>query len=130
MGKKLLSFLLALSLLFLPNGCAIAAENAEFSPNILIAYFSWAGHTKEIAQEIQAQTGGDLFEIQPETPYTDNINELSGIALQEQRDNVRPPLSTHGADMDKYVRVRSYKTIEQKNYYSNWSAVKSVTIKK
>lgn len=105
MGKKLLSFLLALSLLFLPNGCAIAAENAESSPKILIAYFSWAGHTKEIAQEIQAQTGGDLFEIQPEIPYTDNINELSGIALQEQRDNVRPPLSTHVADMDKYDYV-------------------------
>ena len=101
----MLSFLLALSLLFLPNGCAIAAENAESSSNILIAYFSWAGHTKEIAQEIQAQTGGDLFEIQPEIPYTDNINELSGIALQEQRDNVRPPLSTHVADMDKYDYV-------------------------
>ena len=102
MKKKLLSCFLVLILLLSSNIPIMAAENAESEPEILIAYFSWSGHTAQLAQEIHAQAGGDLFEIQPETPYTDNINELSGIALQELRNNARPPLCTHVPDMDKY----------------------------
>ena len=70
--------------------------------SILIAYFSWSGNTKQLAEEIQTQAGGELFEIIPETPYTENINELSGISLQEQRNDIRPPLSTQVDDMDQY----------------------------
>ena len=102
MKKKLLSCFLVLILLLSWNISVMAAENAESEPEILIAYFSWSGHAAQLAQEIHAQAGGDLFEIQPETPYTDNINELSGIALQELRNNARPPLCTHVPDMDKY----------------------------
>ena len=29
-----------------------------------------------------------------------------------------------------YVRVRTYKTVSKVNYYSGWSNVKSITIKK
>ena len=71
-------------------------------PSILIAYFSWSGNTKQLAELIQEQIGGELFEIVPETPYTDDINQLSGISLQEQRDNVRPPLSSVVEDMSNY----------------------------
>ena len=79
------------------------AESANLSEsNILIAYYSWSGNTRQLAGEIQTQTGGDLFEIMPETPYTEDINELSGISLQEQRDHVRPALSTHVEDMAQY----------------------------
>ncbi len=37
----------------------------------LVAYFSAQGHTKKIAEELADKTGGDLFEIIPEVPYTD-----------------------------------------------------------
>lgn len=70
--------------------------------SVLIAYFSWSGNTKQLADMIQKEVGGDMFEIKPETPYTDNINELSGIALQEQRENARPELRNHIDDMSKY----------------------------
>ena len=73
--------------------------------DILIAYFSWSGHTKQIAEEIQKLTGGDICEITPTTPYTDDIDELSGIALQEQRDNSHPPLTSHVDDIGKYNTV-------------------------
>lgn len=39
------------------------------NPSILIAYYSWSGHTKAVAEEIQRKTGGTLFEICPQTPY-------------------------------------------------------------
>lgn len=79
-------------------------ENTDIGSEstVLIAYFSWSGNTRQLAEVIQKQTGGDLFEIIPETPYTDDINELSGIALQEQRDNIRPEIRSVVEDMSQY----------------------------
>ena len=77
-------------------------DEPQTDNRILIAYFSWSGHTKQLAEEIQSLTGGDIFEIIPETPYTDDINELSGIASREQRDNARPQLAAHVDDIEKY----------------------------
>ena len=36
----------------------------------LIAYFSASGETGKLAKTLSAVTGGDLFEIRPETAYT------------------------------------------------------------
>ena len=82
-------------------------ENTDIDSEstVLIAYFSWSGNTKQLAEMIQEQTGGELFEIEPETPYTDDINELSGISLQEQRDNIRPALSSVVEDMSQYDEI-------------------------
>ena len=77
-------------------------ESGSDDTDILIAYFSWSGNTKQLAGMIQEQTGGELFEIEPETPYTDDINELSGISLQEQRDNMRPALISVLEDISQY----------------------------
>ena len=70
--------------------------------SILIAYFSWSGHTEQLAEVIHIQVGGDMFVITPKVPYTTDINKLSGQASQELRDNVRPELATHVDDFDKY----------------------------
>ena len=90
----------------IPGSEIIPSEGDEVvvvdGSSILIAYFSWSGNTKQPAKEIQTQAGGELFEIIPETPYTENINELSGTSLQEQRNDIRPPLSTQADDMDQY----------------------------
>ena len=79
-------------------------ENTDIDSEstVLIAYFSWSGNTKQLAEMIREQMGGELFEIEPETPYTDDINELSGISLQEQRENIRPALSSAVEDMSQY----------------------------
>lgn len=41
--------------------------------NTLIAYFSYTGHTKGIAQQIQDLTGGTLFEIRPLDAYSSDL---------------------------------------------------------
>ncbi len=42
---------------------------------ILIAYYSATGNTKEVAEYIAKETGGDLFEITPTQPYSaDDLN--------------------------------------------------------
>ena len=75
------------------------------SSSVLIAYFSWSGNTEQVAQIIQQETGGDLFEIAPATPYTDDYNELLDIAQQEQSDNARPELASQVENWEQYDTV-------------------------
>lgn len=48
-----------------------AGETASGS-NVLVVYYSATGNTAQVAQYIADSTGGDLFEIQPVEPYTDD----------------------------------------------------------
>lgn len=43
-------------------------ENTDIDSEstVLIAYFSWSGNTKQLAEMIQEQMGGELFEIEYE----------------------------------------------------------------
>ena len=77
----------------------------EDSSSVLIAYFSWSGNTEQVAQIIQQETGGDLFEIAPAAPYTDDYDELLDIAQQEQADSARPELAGQVEDWDQYDTV-------------------------
>lgn len=70
----------------------------------LIVYFSWSGNTEAVAQEIQAQTGADLFEIVPAEPYTDDYNELLDIAQEEQSSDARPAIA-ETVDLSGYDTV-------------------------
>lgn len=84
-----------------------ATEDAapEEDGGTLIAYFSWSGNTEQVAQLIQEATGGDLFEIVPATPYTDDYDELLDIARQEQSDSARPELAAQVENWDSYDTV-------------------------
>ena len=47
----------------------------ETEDTTLIVYYSASGSTKAVAEKIAADTGADLFEITPVTPYTsDDLN--------------------------------------------------------
>lgn len=48
------------------------AEDTGSGSNVLVVYYSATGNTAEVAQYIADSTGGDLFEIQPVEPYTDD----------------------------------------------------------
>ena len=78
------------------------AESMEEPSGTLIAYFSWSGNTEQMAQMIQAETGGDLFEIEPAVPYTEDYNTLLDVAQQEQADNARPELAAQVENWDSY----------------------------
>lgn len=73
--------------------------------NVLIAYFSWGGNTRGIAEEIQAQTGADLFEIQLVEPYSTDYNTVLEQAQQDQNAQARPELSTHVEDLEQYDTI-------------------------
>lgn len=73
--------------------------------NVLIAYFSWSGNTRGIAEEIQRQTGADLFEIQMVDPYSSDYNTVLDQAQQEQNEQARPELSAHVENMEQYDTI-------------------------
>ncbi len=68
-------------------------ESSEGDGGALIVYFSWSGNTEAVAQEIQSQTGADLFEIVPAQLYTDDYDELLDIAQEEQSSDARPAIA-------------------------------------
>lgn len=84
---------------------APASQNEESAPEeggVLVAYFSWSGNTERVANLIAQQTGGDLFEITPATPYTDDYDTLLDIAQQEQAEDARPALANTVENWDSY----------------------------
>ena len=69
---------------------------------VLIAYFSWGGTTKRMAQQVQAITGGDLFEIEPVNPYPTSYTPCTEVALEERDSNARPAIKNSVANWDEY----------------------------
>ncbi len=49
----------------------------------LIAYFSYQGHTRQLAQHIQKATDGTLFEIKPAQAYLDDYDTCEAQAKKE-----------------------------------------------
>ena len=60
--------------------------------DIFIAYYSWSGNTREIAERIKQETGGTLFEIEPEKPYTTDYRAAVAQAREEISSGFRPEL--------------------------------------
>lgn len=69
---------------------------------VLVAYFSWGGTTRRMAQEIQRVTGGDIFEIEPATPYPTNYTECTQVALRERDNDERPAIKNRVENFDDY----------------------------
>lgn len=113
-----------------PSEAPAESSALENSPeavesSVLIAYFSWAenavleegvdamtspsvsdpGNVQQLAGWIQEETGGELFEIAPATPYTEDYNTLLDVAQQEQADNARPELASQVENWDSYSTV-------------------------
>ena len=74
---------------------ASAQGNSYFGGNrVLIVYFSWSGNTQRVAEEIQRVTGGDLFRIEPVTPYPTDYTECTEVALAERDNDARPAIAS------------------------------------
>ena len=97
----------------------VAAETpteaaGESGGKTLIAYFSWSGNTERMASLIQQETGGDLFEIAPAVPYTDDYDALLDQARDEQTEGARPELAAQVEDWQDYdVIFVGYPKLEQ-----------------
>ena len=82
-----------------------ASQNMNNGKKILVAYFSWSGNTKAVAEEIHKQVGGDIVEIVPATPYSETYSVTVAKAKTEQEAGARPAISTKIADFEQYDTI-------------------------
>ena len=73
--------------------------------NTLIAYYSWGGNTKLIAEKIHSQIGGDMFRIETKIPYPDDYNETAYGPAKEQHEKGILPELKETIDITKYDRI-------------------------
>ena len=65
------------------------ADASSGEGNVLVVYYSATGNTEAVANYIADATGGDLFELEPVEPYTDddlNYNDENSRVSQEYAD--------------------------------------------
>lgn len=75
----------------------------------LVAYFSATGTTARAARQLAEAVGADLFEIEPEQPYTSadlNWNDKNSRSSREMADETcRPAVAGDAPDMSAYDTV-------------------------
>lgn len=134
--KKGISFLCALTMLFALTACggqgsdtdtpsagnssSRPVDESQSSPGesqdtespaeggkALVAYFSATGNTKGIAEQIAGLTGGDLYEIIPAEPYTDEdldySDSQSRTSLEMDDPDARPEISSEAISISEYA---------------------------
>ncbi|MBO4351922.1 MAG: flavodoxin [Eggerthellaceae bacterium] len=75
----------------------------------LVAFFSASGTTAKVAHDLAEATGADLFEIEPEVPYT--MGDLnwrdsgSRSSVEMNDESCRPAIVSEVADMAAYDTV-------------------------
>ena len=103
--KKLLTAIACLAGL-LTTQSALAQTNAGetqmSNKKILVAYYSYSGNTKEVAQAIHDLVGGDIFEIRADVTYPDAYRPMTEQAKKEIQSKYRPALTMKVADMAQY----------------------------
>lgn len=107
MNKILLSLAAALAICF--TACAQKKEKQSMDNNsskTLVAYFSATGTTAKAARSIADITGGELFEIAPQNPYTnadlDWNDKQSRSSVEMNNAQSRPALKAKKADIAGY----------------------------
>lgn len=88
---------------------SISSEDSTAHPDVLVAYFSATGTTKRVAEMIASITGGDLYEIVPEEPYSDadlNWNDRKSRSTIEQNDKkARPEIGSEDITLEGYKTI-------------------------
>ena len=90
---------------------AESEQPASEGGNTLVVYYSATGNTEEAANYIAQATGGDLFELEPVEPYTDEdlnwSDENSRVSVEHENEDQREVelVSTTVENWDSYDTV-------------------------
>lgn len=102
---KKINYLLTLLLLLTSAGCSASDDNNEppaIKGKILVAYFSYSGNTRQVAEDIKNLTEADIFEIIPVEPYPEDYDEVVAQARRERESGYKPPLKAKVANLVEY----------------------------
>ncbi|MGI5990398.1 MAG: flavodoxin [Lachnospiraceae bacterium] len=72
----------------------------------LIAYFSYSGNTKKIAEQLQEKTNGELFRIETVKPYSSDYQTCAyKEAKQEYEQDIHPAIKKPLPDIAAYDKI-------------------------
>ena len=75
----------------------------------LVAYFSASGVTAKVAENLADAIGADIFEIQPEIPYTKAdlnwMDKKSRSTIEMSDPTSRPAIAAKRDNMDEYDTI-------------------------
>jgi flavodoxin len=83
----------------------VNAQNQSNAQKNLVAYFSWGGNTRIIAEYIQHAVGGDIFEIKTVNTYPKEYRPTTEVAKRELETNARPALMARVNNMVSYNAI-------------------------
>lgn len=90
---------------------ADVSDGTAASGNVLVVYYSATGNTEEVAGTIAETTGGDLFELEPAEPYTEEdldwTDDNSRVSQEYADESLRDVelVSTEVENWDSYDTV-------------------------
>jgi flavodoxin len=92
-----------------PAGAATAATSKPQGSlaglqgkKVLVAYFSYSGNTRKLAETVHNKVGGDLFEITTVKPYPAKYDDCVEYAKKEKAEKGRPELKSKVANLQQY----------------------------
>jgi flavodoxin len=97
------AFFWILTLLLMAN--PVNAQVESDSEDILIVYLSRTGNTEAVAEMIRDEVGGDLVELELETPYPENYDEIVSQVARENETEYLPPLNTEIENIGDYYTI-------------------------
>ncbi|GBR76125.1 NADPH-dependent FMN reductase [Candidatus Termititenax persephonae] len=80
-------------------------ERSDKISKILVVYYSHTGNTREIAKQIQAAVGGDIFAIEPLKPYPSEYRKTTEQAKKEITAGFKPEIKSGVANIKDYDTV-------------------------
>jgi len=83
-----------------------ASKEKTTTKKVLVVYFSGTGNTRSAAKKIKDATGGKLYEIKAEDPYTsedlDYSNDNCRANAEQNDESVRPEINGKVKNIRKY----------------------------
>ncbi len=86
----------------MPETTSSSNMTIEEDNSVVVINGQVLGNTQYMAQVIQEITGGDIFRIEPATPYPTDHSTLVSLASQEQSSNACPAIRGSVSNMDDY----------------------------
>jgi flavodoxin len=80
----------------------VQARPTSTTRKILVAYFSWSGNTRDVANQIRKIVGGDIFEIVSVDRYPSNYDDTVKQAKRELDAGYRPELVSEVESIGSY----------------------------
>lgn len=99
---KIKSLLFTVLAMCITSATQLQAQTTPTGKKILIAYFSWGGNTRAMAEQIKQATNADIFEIVPVAAYPKDYNACVEQAKKEINANHKPALKAKVADFASY----------------------------